>query len=129
MKKIVLSYLFYKYRDFFEEKMVEEFMAKTSDEVKEPALDFLAHGKQKLEKWILFQSYFMQRKAVNDISKAQFYQGAMLYLAIFLKVISQHKVIRTEIPKGKEIGESPEEKTKKAISDLKIYEKKKDEEK
>jgi hypothetical protein len=125
MKNKILTVLFYRYKEFFEEMMISELIMMTPALLEEPAIDFLSKGKERLERWFLFQSYFLQRRSASDIKNAPTYQGALLYIAFFLKVISKEKSKR-EIPEptGKE-EKSLLEKTTDAISDLKNFGKEK----
>lgn len=117
MKNKILDYLYNKNKQYFEEKIISELMLKTPPIVEEPALDFLSQGKERLEKWLLYQSYYLQRKSVADVNNAQFFQGAMLYISIFLKVINQRKAVKTT--EVKKVVDDREIKSLDAISELK----------
>ena len=118
MKQLILNYLFIKYKNEFEELMVREFIGKTNPTIEEPAINFLANGKERLEPWFLHQSYYLQRKSVNDAKNAAVYQGALLYLSIMLKIINQKKPQKENI-KVIEEKESAFEKMNKAFAGLK----------
>lgn len=125
MKNKILTVLFYRYKEFFEEMMISELIMKTPAILEEPAIDFLSNGKERLERWFLFQSYFLQRRSASDIKNAPTYQGALLYIAVFLKVISKEKSKREIMEPIGKAEKTAFEKTTDAITELKNFGKKK----
>ena len=91
MKNLILKILFERYKVIFEDMMVKELIAKTPTDSEEPAMNFLSNGKEKLEKWLLFQSYHLQKRSASDPKSSAIYNGGLLYIAVFLKLVNQNK--------------------------------------
>lgn len=119
MKKLFLTYLFNNNKQFFEELLIDELIAKTPSATEEPALTFLSNGKEKLEKWLLYQSYFLQKRSASDVKNSFLYQGGLLYIAVFLKLISQKKKKHDDIIVNGEEVITPEQKIAGAVKGLK----------
>lgn len=102
--KRFLKFLYLRYRTTFEEFLVEDMIGQIPNKVQAEALEFLGKGKDKLEKWIWFQSYSIQRRAVGDLHRANVYHGMQVYMKVLLALVQGVKVVEREppitIPKG-----------------------------
>ncbi len=112
MKK-VLRIVYNRYKRIFYELFVEEFIGEMPKEVSEPAMNFLMGSREKMEKWIFYQAYWVQRRGVSEginRRKDEIYMGMMVYLKMLLVICSLAK------PKSKkeeqELSESVKEITK-----------------
>lgn len=84
--------LIYKiYRNKLLDLMVEDFYKDIPKDLMEPSIDFLAKGREKLEKFFLIQSYLIQRRSVSDIKNVQLYQGMLIVIKSLLVAISKGK--------------------------------------
>lgn len=95
--KNILRFIFNRYKSTFEEFLVEDFIGQIPKSLNEPAIEFLAQGRQKLEPWILYTSYYTQRRAVAEIHNAQIYHGVLLILKVLSSIVST-KPISVESP-------------------------------
>ena len=70
----------------FEQFFLESYIGNMPKDIREPSIAFLAQGKERMEKWILFMAYAIQSRIETDPGRIQFNQG-MLSL---LKLIAVH---------------------------------------
>lgn len=84
MKKTLLRWVYLRYRSFFYNIFVEEFLGDIPKDVEEPAMKFLSQGKDRMEKWALFQAHVLQTRLETDPDKIQLYKGMMLMLKLLL---------------------------------------------
>ncbi len=87
MLKII--YKLFKHR--FNELMVEDMFGSIPKDLQEPALDFLANGKEKLEKFFLIQTYTIQRRMARDHKHADVYVGMLIIIKAFIAALSNRK--------------------------------------
>lgn len=120
MKEHLLKAIYSKYRPYFYSFFVDEFMADIPKETREPAMAFLSQGKERLEKWALFQARMLQTRLVRDPNMILTYQGMLLMLKLLL--------VHTELPDRRlqitqEEGKSEQKdfiaQASKAVSDYK----------
>lgn len=71
--------------------MVEEFYGQIPPDLREPALDFLANGREKLEKFYQIHAYHLQRRAMTDLKHADMYQGMLVEVKALLAAIARIK--------------------------------------
>lgn len=84
MKEKYLRFLYRRFRTFFYGFFVEEFLGDVPKDLKEPAMTFLSEGKERLERWALFQAHVLQTRIVRDPELIREYQGMMLMLKLLL---------------------------------------------
>lgn len=80
-------------KSLFEELLVQDFIGHIPKEINEPALRALSHDPESLEKWLLWHSYYVNRKVVRDPERIQFYDGIMVYLKVFLTIARTNKTV------------------------------------
>lgn len=84
MKQRILRALYLKYQTYFHSFLVEEFLYEVPKDVREPAMTFLSQGKERLEKWALFQAHVLQTRLITDPEKIREYTGMILMLKMLL---------------------------------------------
>lgn len=120
--KIDLTDLYDKNKHFFDLLTVKEFVGHIPKSVNEPALKIFEDQSEMFEKWILWQSWYLNRKVINDPVKIGFYNGMMVYLKVLYTIARVNK--KTFIPPTP-IQEEPKvetpwiEKALETISDFK----------
>lgn len=75
----------------FNELLVEDMFLKIPKDIQEPALDFLAGGKEKLELFFNLYAYKIQRRGIADLKKADVYLGMLIMTKALLSAISDAK--------------------------------------
>lgn len=80
----------------FREMLVAEFLGDIPKQVNENAIGVMGERKEKLEKWLLWQAYLVQRKAVSDLRRADYYFGVLSHIKILLSLISSVKSVDIE---------------------------------
>lgn len=93
MLKIV--YKLFKKR--FIELMVEDMFGSIPKDLSEPALDFLANGKETLEKFFTLEIYKIQRKMVHDHKNSDVYLGMMIIIKALTVAITGRKSVAEKI--------------------------------
>ena len=99
MKRTILKLIFDKYRNYFFAFFVEEMVGSIPEHVQEPAMQFLANGREKMTKWILYWVNILQQRITTDKREIEVQQGMILMLKIFLNlVLKQPKPRQREVP-------------------------------
>ena len=94
MKSRFLKYLYLHNRSLFYRFFVDEFFEDIPNTVAEPAMTFLSQGRERLEKWALFQARMLQSRIVDDPDRIKEYQGMLS----MLKLLMVHTVAPTKKP-------------------------------
>lgn len=89
--KIILKFLFERYKPYFSSLFVESLVGEMPKEVNDSAIAFLANGKEKLEKWLLWNSYLIHRKAMGDLNNSQYYLGILTHIKILTILVTKNK--------------------------------------
>src|SRR5665647_2426714 len=66
IKRADLTELFENNKHFFELLLIKDFVGYIPENVNEPALKVFEENGDAIEKWILWQSWYLNRKALND---------------------------------------------------------------
>lgn len=119
MKQKFLKIIYLKYRSFFYTFLAEEFLDELPKTVVEPAMTFLSTGKDKLEKWALFQAHFLQSRIVTDAKRIQTYEGMLLMLKLLLVHIKQPTRTIMQVGKPEEEKKDPVAEMEAAVTALK----------
>lgn len=96
MKKIILKFVFRKYRKDIEEIFVQDMIAGIPKEVTDVATTFLYSAKNKMEKWLLYQSYILTRKCASDFKNATFYYGMLTQIKFLLLLTGKAPVVESK---------------------------------
>ena len=83
-----LEKLYNENKEFFQELLVKEFTGFIPKDVNEPVLKFFSDSAQMIQKWVLWQSWYVNRKSIHDPLKLPRYEGMMVYLAVLHKMAS-----------------------------------------
>lgn len=86
-----LENIFTRYEYFFELLLIKSFTGYIPKDVNEPSLKFFKEYGEQMERWTLWQSWYVNRKALNDPLKVPFYNGMMVYLKILNTVAGIQK--------------------------------------
>lgn len=73
-------------KDVFQELMVKEFVGYIPKEINEPTLKFFSDNAGMIQKWVLWQSWYVNRKSIHDPLRLARYEGMMVYLAVLHKL-------------------------------------------
>lgn len=104
----------------FELLLIKDFVGYIPKDISEPALKVFEEYGEAFERWILWQSYYINKKAVNDPLKITLYNGMMIYLKVLQVMCMVNK--RTYVPKEiKSDGEVDAPWIDKALSGLKEF--------
>lgn len=108
MKNRFLNYIYRKNKKFFESKInfeelyddnshyfdilsLKQFIGYIPKSVNEPALKIFEDYGEAVEKWTLWQSWYINRKLINDPLKISFYHGMMMYIKVLNTMSRIHK--------------------------------------
>lgn len=101
MKKII-KLLYRMYPKFFYECIATDFLGEIPKQINDNALGVFEERREKMMKWFLWQSYIIQRKAVSDLKKADFYLGMLTNIKMYITLIGDDEtksINRTPIVK------------------------------
>lgn len=123
-----LSWVYETNKDFFEQKLVESFTGFIPKDVSEPTLKIFEDHSELLQRWILWQSHFINKKSLHDQAHLEKYGGMMIYLKVLFLMAEQNKKRQPAIRKP--IISEPEpsflEKAMAGVDEFKEYGSKKD---
>ncbi len=84
----MLRYIYKRYKGQFEDFFIESLIGKIPDSINEPSIEFLQNARDGMEKWLLWQSYFLQKRQVNATKEdAMRIEGMLLYIRIIMSII------------------------------------------
>jgi hypothetical protein len=89
--KLDLEKVYEEHKHTLELLMVKDFIGQIPKEINEPALKIFESQAEMFEKWILWQSYYVNRKVINDPVKIGFYNGMMVYLKVLHTIARVNK--------------------------------------
>ncbi len=98
MKKKFVRWFFNRFKVDIYDLMVVDFFGDVPNDLKEPSIEFLAQGKQTLEKFFSITAYWIQRRSIHDKKNAQFYDGSLVIIKAMLHAIRnvpQKKVVHS----------------------------------
>lgn len=98
MKKLI-SYLYKLYPRIFHELVVQDLVGQIPKPIHDNAIAVFEERRDSLVKWFLYQSYLLQRRAVADVKKADFYLGMLTNIKVYLTLLDSGGVK----PKEKEV--------------------------
>ena len=84
MKNRLLKAIYLRYKSYFYRFFCDEFFDEIPTSVVEPSMKFLSEGKDRLEKWGLWQARLLQSRMVDDPDKIKTYEGMMLMVKLLL---------------------------------------------
>ncbi len=90
-----LEDLYEKNKHFFELLLVRDFVGYIPKDINEPTLKIFEEYGDIFEKWIMWHSWYINRKAMNDPMKIPFYSGMMVYLKVLFTISSTNKKNKT----------------------------------
>src|ERR1035437_1947997 len=94
-EKIDLEKVYEENKKYFETLILKHFIGYIPNEVNEPGLKAFENNGDAIEKWILWQSLYVNRKALNEPVKILFYSGMMVYLKVLYTLANANKKIPT----------------------------------
>lgn len=97
MKKLC-KYLYRLYPKYFKDLMVEELLSEVPDNITAPAIEIMAEKRTKLQKWLLWQAYWLQRRNISDMESAHKVFGMLLQIKAMYHIIGNTKPSQEENP-------------------------------
>lgn len=91
MYNYLVKKLFKKKRRMFEDLFLADLIGEVPAHVQEPASDFLNTAGAKWEKWLLWQSYLIQRKQIAEPQNSEILRGMLLEIKMLLMLAGRKK--------------------------------------
>ena len=116
MPKSFLKWVFKHYKMQFYDLAVQDFFQDIPENLRQPSLEFLANGRNTLERFFSVQAYLLTKKAINDGKNTAFYSGALMISKALL-----HAIRSEPIPKDKSgsvVAAQQEDETLKNIAEF-----------
>lgn len=76
---------------YFDTLSLKSFVGYIPKDVTEPVLKVFEDYGESIERWTLWQSWYINRKAMNDPLKLDFYHGMMMYIKVLNTMSRIHK--------------------------------------
>jgi hypothetical protein len=86
---MIFKWFYRKYKNRIYDEIVSEFIGQIPDDIKEPALEFLADRRVLFEKFLSIQAYYIQRARIQSKQKPEFYDGALMIVRAFLAAVNK----------------------------------------
>lgn len=121
-KPLDLEKIFEEHKHHFELLLIKDFVGYIPKNVNEPALKIFEESGELFEKWTLWQSWYINTRAMNDPVKIGFYNGMMVYLKVLNTIAKVHK--KNYQPEVRNMKEEIVEPSfiEKALSGIKEFE-------
>lgn len=94
----MLRFIYNRFKHRIWDLLVEDFYGYIPADLREPSLEFLALGKEKLEKAWSIQAYQMQRRSIMDNKNADVYKGMLIILRAQLLILEKGGKVKYEKP-------------------------------
>ena len=116
MPKSFLKWIFKRYKMQFYDMAVADFFGDIPENLRQPSLEFLANGRNTLERFFSVQAYLLTKKAVNDGKNTDFYSGALMISKALLHAIRSEPMEKDKT--GSVVAVQQEDETLKNISEF-----------
>ena len=100
-KPIDLEKIYKENKNVFELFLIKDFVGYIPKDIQEPTLKCFKEYGEIFEKWTLWQSWYINTRAINDPLKIPFYQGMMVYLKVLNTMAKINKQNYQPTPKDK----------------------------
>jgi len=101
MKKL-LKFIYKRYEKEFNDFLVEDFYERIPLKVQEPAIAILAEKQQRVQQWLRWQAFILQRRIAQNSKEVDVIFGMLLQVKILMKMVA--------------IGDAPPEEAPDTIS-------------
>lgn len=98
---MILRWIYERFKQRIWDLLIEDFYGSIPDDIKEPSIDFLVNGRERLEKFWSLQAYNMQRRSVMDSDHADVYKGILIIIRAQLVLLSKSSRKKYEPVEGK----------------------------
>lgn len=85
----MLRFIYNHFKQQFWDLLIEDFYSFIPVELKEPSIEFLVQGKEKLQKSWQIQAYNIQRRSIMDNNNADVYKGMLIILRAQLLILEK----------------------------------------
>lgn len=120
-KPLDLEKIYEDNKHFFELLLVKDFVGYIPKDINEPALKMFKEYGEQIEKWTLWQSWYINRRAINDPVKITFYNGMMVYIKVIntmARTLKKNYQLEIRETKSEEVATSWLESS---LEDLKLF--------
>ena len=87
MKQKFINWVYRRFKREIESMMLMDMYGFIPSDIRQPSIDFLVNGKDKLERFFSVQAYEMQRRSIMDEKNAQKYQGMLIHIKSILLLL------------------------------------------
>ena len=105
MKNFILNWIYQHYKKDIESMMLMDMYGFIPSDIRQPSIDFLVNGKDKLEKFFSVQAYEMQRRSIMDEKNAGKYQGMLLHIKSLLVLLRAGVKPTISIPEVEKVAD------------------------
>lgn len=128
IKEEELESLYRKNKSVFEGFLVKDFIGFIPENINEPTLKIFEDHAEIFQRWIFWQSWYINRRSLHDKENIEKYDGMMIYLKVLFLMAEANKKAKPTIRKP--ISSKPEqsflETAMQGVDDFKNYGKEKE---
>ena len=98
-KKLNLEKIYTENKEFFESMLVREFVGYIPKNMEEPVLKIFSEHAELMQRWVMWQSWYINKKCLHDPLKLTRYDGMMVYLKVLFLMAESNKkpVVKNEV--------------------------------
>lgn len=98
IKKIILTYVYSKYKHHFENLIIEDLLSGVPEDVKKIGLENLGKSKDKIVKWLYFEANSIYRRSPLDFSSLERRNGMLIFIYALIRALSDIEITKKEHP-------------------------------
>jgi len=106
----LIKYVLKFHREKVLNAVILDYFGSIPTNVSEPAIGFLEEKRNAIDKWLIYQSYVLQRRMVHDPKNAQVIFGMLLELKLMKQMIAAGKELPPEVEGTKTVGQVRKER-------------------
>jgi len=111
----MLKIIFKLYKRQLTDLFIEDLIGEIPKSVNEPATDFLKTARVPLEKWLMYQSFQLQKRAMYSPKDAPTLNGCLLYIRVIMAIVTKEKIKKIE-PESPVVEKNPLDGVKEFMS-------------
>jgi hypothetical protein len=94
MKNKFLKYLYSLYKDIFFRFFIDDMIGIIPESVTEPSNEFFRRADRAFEQFLLYQSYELQKRMLDEPKRGQLYEGMLLNIRLYQKLLLNARQIK-----------------------------------
>jgi len=119
MPKIILKFLYNRYKNEFYNLLVEDLLMNIPNKVGKPAIEIVGAKKDTVTKWLYFEANSIARRSITDFPSIERRNGMLIAIQAFIIALSNPLFKEEKIPEVKAKSDVPVESYLSGIDSFK----------